>query len=207
MLPAAPHAPTVHDMRTVMRAPAATVMGTVMGTGGAPLDGRDGGTNGRDDFRQGWARGVHLLARTVDVRLPGKGNSNFHGARPVHLIITMITWIRSSRLSTTNSFSLHLLAGRARDAARQPLEQQPAPHRSHHHLHVAPLLLFLLPATSPQSGSKLPLSTPLICSGGRRNPATCGTNQGSRQRGFASIKRSKVAGGKMRVKLFICKAT
>jgi len=26
----------------------------------------------------------------VDVRLPGKGNSNTHGARPVHLIITMI---------------------------------------------------------------------------------------------------------------------
>jgi len=29
-------------------------------------------------------------ARKVDVRLPGKGNSNSHGARPVHLIITMI---------------------------------------------------------------------------------------------------------------------
>jgi len=28
--------------------------------------------------------------RKVDVRLPGKGNSNSHGARPVHLIITMI---------------------------------------------------------------------------------------------------------------------
>ena len=28
--------------------------------------------------------------RKVDVRLPGKGNSNYHGARPVHLIITMI---------------------------------------------------------------------------------------------------------------------
>ena len=31
--------------------------------------------------------------RKVDVRLPGKGNSNPHGARPVHLIITMIKWI------------------------------------------------------------------------------------------------------------------
>jgi len=31
----------------------------------------------------------------VDVRLPGKGNSNPHGARPVHLIITMIKWIRT----------------------------------------------------------------------------------------------------------------
>ena len=35
----------------------------------------------------------------VDVRLPGTGNSNFHGARLVHLIITVIQWIRTSRLS------------------------------------------------------------------------------------------------------------
>ena len=31
------------------------------------------------------------------VRLPGKGNSNSHGARPVHLIITVIKWIRTSQ--------------------------------------------------------------------------------------------------------------
>ena len=31
-----------------------------------------------------------IPTRKVDVRLPGKGNSNSHGARPVHLIITMI---------------------------------------------------------------------------------------------------------------------
>ena len=37
-----------------------------------------------------------LEARKVDVRLPGKGNSNSHGARPVHPIITMIKW--TSRL-------------------------------------------------------------------------------------------------------------
>ena len=43
------------------------------------------------------------LRRKVDVRLPGKGNSNSHGARPVHLIITMIKWIRTSRLSIKNS--------------------------------------------------------------------------------------------------------
>jgi len=43
--------------------------------------------------------------RKVDVRLPGKGNSNSHGARPVHLIITMIKWIRTSRLSIKNSLS------------------------------------------------------------------------------------------------------
>ena len=33
------------------------------------------------------------------------GNSNYHGARPVHLIITMIKWIRTSRLSIKNSLS------------------------------------------------------------------------------------------------------
>jgi len=45
------------------------------------------------------------LSRKVDVRLPGKGNANSHGARPVHLIITMIKWIRTSRLSRKNSLS------------------------------------------------------------------------------------------------------
>ena len=43
--------------------------------------------------------------RKVDVRLPGKGNSNSQGARPVHLITTMIKWIRTSRLSIKNSLS------------------------------------------------------------------------------------------------------
>ena len=38
--------------------------------------------------------------RKVDVRLPGKGNSNSH------LIITMMKWIRTSRLSIKNSLSL-----------------------------------------------------------------------------------------------------
>ena len=38
-------------------------------------------------------------------RLPGKGNSNSHGARPVHLIFTMIKWIRTSRLSIKKSLS------------------------------------------------------------------------------------------------------
>ena len=37
----------------------------------------------------------NCLNRKVDVRLPG--------ARPVHLIITMIKWIRTSRLSIKNS--------------------------------------------------------------------------------------------------------
>ena len=44
------------------------------------------------------------LDRKVDVRLPGKENSNSHGARPVHQIIWMIKWIRASRLSIKNSF-------------------------------------------------------------------------------------------------------
>jgi len=43
------------------------------------------------------------LFRRVDVRLPGKGNSKSHGARPIHLIITTIKWIRTSRLSIQNS--------------------------------------------------------------------------------------------------------
>ena len=49
---------------------------------------------------------VFILTRKVDVRLPGKGNSNSHGARPVHLIITTIKWIPTSRLSIKNSLSL-----------------------------------------------------------------------------------------------------
>ena len=34
------------------------------------------------------------IRKKVDVRLPGKGNSTPHGARPVHLIVTMIKWIQ-----------------------------------------------------------------------------------------------------------------
>ena len=36
--------------------------------------------------------------RKVDVRLPSKGNSTSHVARPVHQIVTMTRWIRT-RLS------------------------------------------------------------------------------------------------------------
>jgi len=43
--------------------------------------------------------------RKVDIRLPGKGNSTSHGARPVHQIISMKQWIRTSRLSIKNSLS------------------------------------------------------------------------------------------------------
>ena len=34
---------------------------------------------------------------------PHKGTSNSHGARPVHLIITTIKWIRTSRLPIKKS--------------------------------------------------------------------------------------------------------
>ena len=44
-------------------------------------------------------------ARKIDVRLPGKGDSNSLGARPVHLIILMIRWIQTSRLQIKNSLS------------------------------------------------------------------------------------------------------
>ena len=47
----------------------------------------------------------------VDVRLLRKENSNSHGARPVHVIITMIKWIRTGRLSIKNSHSLCARAG------------------------------------------------------------------------------------------------
>ena len=49
--------------------------------------------------------GPHGPSRKVDIRLPGKGNSKSHGARPVHQIITMIKWTRTSRLSIKNSLS------------------------------------------------------------------------------------------------------
>ena len=41
----------------------------------------------------------HTCGGKVDIRLPGKGNSNSHGARPVHQIISMIKWNRTGRLS------------------------------------------------------------------------------------------------------------
>ena len=55
--------------------------------------------NGKDAF----VDGVTAANRKVEIRLPGKGNSNFDGARPAHQIITMIKWIRTSRLSIKKS--------------------------------------------------------------------------------------------------------
>ena len=52
------------------------------------------------------ARSEHAVRYwRVDVRLPGKGHSNSHGARPVHQIITMIKWFWTCRLSIKNSLS------------------------------------------------------------------------------------------------------
>jgi len=48
---------------------------------------------------------VSWLFRKVNVRLLGKGNSNSHGARPVHQIISVTKWIRTSRLPIKNSLS------------------------------------------------------------------------------------------------------
>ena len=43
-----------------------------------------------------------VLIRKVDIRLPGKGDSNSHGARPVH---QQHRWTWTSRLSIKNSLS------------------------------------------------------------------------------------------------------
>ena len=52
----------------------------------------------------------------LDVRLPGIVNSKSHGARPVHQIIAMIKWIRTSRFSMKNSLSLKTtLSGTGQD--------------------------------------------------------------------------------------------
>ena len=75
--------------------------------------------------------------RKVDVRLPGKGNLNSHGARPVHLIITMIKRIRTSRLSKKKSLSGRLVAVEERRECREhpacttPLLQGYLAHMKH----------------------------------------------------------------------------
>ena len=58
--------------------------------------------------------------RKVDARLPGKWNSNCHGARPVHRIISVTRWFRTNRLSIKKSLSqglrTHWELRRRRDA-------------------------------------------------------------------------------------------
>ena len=69
--------------------------------------------DGKPNFTQTEFVGMMFPRQTrkVDVRLPGKGNSNSHGARPVHLMIRMIKWIRISRLSIKSSLSLRCKVG------------------------------------------------------------------------------------------------
>ena len=43
--------------------------------------------------------GFRFKSKKASVKLPREGNANSHGARPVHLIITMMKWMRTSRLS------------------------------------------------------------------------------------------------------------
>ena len=51
---------------------------------------------GVDEARQSRQEDGYLpKGRKVDIRLPGKGNSNSHGARPVHQTISTIKWIRT----------------------------------------------------------------------------------------------------------------
>ena len=51
---------------------------------------------------RGFVCPVIIMRAGGNVRLPGKGTPKSHGARPVHLIITMIT----SRLSINSSLSV-----------------------------------------------------------------------------------------------------
>ena len=50
-----------------------------------------------------------VLTNEIDMRLPEKGNSNSHGARPVHQIVSMIKRTRNRRLSTKNSLLVRTL--------------------------------------------------------------------------------------------------
>ena len=48
---------------------------------------------------------VWVWARKVDARLPGKGNSNSNGVRPVHQIITIMK-VDSDQLVVNKEFML-----------------------------------------------------------------------------------------------------
>jgi len=68
-------------------------------------------------------------------RLPEKGNSNSHGARPAHLIISMIKWIQTSRLSMQNPSLFGVLRG-WRSAGARPravLKKKDVPHSRRFH--------------------------------------------------------------------------
>ena len=73
---------------------------------------------------RGSVRASAFGTRKVDVRLPGKENSNSRGARPVHLIITMIKWIQTSRLSIEKSLSVQVGVSETSKRFRRILGQQ-----------------------------------------------------------------------------------
>ena len=50
-------------------------------------------------FITGVPLGLIKPLKKVNVRLPGQGNSNSHGARPVHKIILMIEWVVNKEIS------------------------------------------------------------------------------------------------------------
>ena len=52
-----------------------------------------------------WGSAFTCEAWKIDARLPGKENSNSHGATPVRQIISLMKWIRTSMLSINNSLS------------------------------------------------------------------------------------------------------
>ena len=84
-------------------------------------------------------RAVLFGTRKVDVRLPGKVNSGSHDARPVHLITTMVKWIRTSRLSIKNSLFLLFGSCDALPSDRgspAPKSKQPVPHGTLLSLHL-----------------------------------------------------------------------
>ena len=66
-----------------------------------------------------------LNTRKADIRLPGKGNLNSHGARPVHQIISMTKWIRTNRLPINNSHSLASSGGATLWALTKTSSQHP----------------------------------------------------------------------------------
>ena len=93
-------------------------------------------------------------SRKVDDRLPGTGNSNSHGARPVHLIIMLIKWIRTSRLSIKNSLSLELNTLLPKPKHQRPLHEISHP-RQHHGPCIStqilkPILLYFSEAGTPE---------------------------------------------------------
>ena len=56
-----------------------------------------------------------LCTNKIDIRLPGKGNSNSHGARPAHQIISMMIMWLGGKDHNVGQYSTAHDAVRARD--------------------------------------------------------------------------------------------